>query len=140
MSISKNVISFFEQIDQNNANYIQHIYVKFLKFLYLNSNNIILENNSVDIFANIQSNCVNLSTLTKFLNSTNVIKLRLDALDNFKIVTKTLKLINTYFKVILSLQKIIVKIYKDDSSNYIKKNKELRINNQYNRICEREEL
>lgn len=53
MSISKNVVSFLEQIDRNNANYIRHICVDFSKFLYLDLDNVTLENESVDILANI---------------------------------------------------------------------------------------
>lgn len=48
-------------------------------------------------------------------------KLRLDALDNLKIVIKTLKLINTHFRIISSLQEIIVKMYEDDLSDHIRR-------------------
>lgn len=48
-------------------------------------------------------------------------ELRLDALDNPKIVTKTLKLINTHFRAISSLQEIIVDVYKDDPSGHMRR-------------------
>ena len=55
------------------------------------------------------------------LYSINAIKLRLNILDNPKIVTEILILVDTYFRAILSLQKIIVEIYKDSPSNLIRK-------------------
>ena len=57
--------------------------------------------------------------LTTSLYSTNAIELKLDALDNPKIVTEALKLVDTRFKAISSLQEIIVRVYKDGPSGYI---------------------
>jgi hypothetical protein len=44
---------------------------------------------------------------------------RLENLDNPEIVT-VLKLVNTYFRVILSLRKIIVGVYDEDPSYFIR--------------------
>lgn len=47
------VASFLEQIGRNNADYIQHVYVGFPKFLYLDPGDITLKDDSVGILANI---------------------------------------------------------------------------------------
>jgi len=62
-----------------------------------------------------------LSTLTTSLYSTSTIELRLDALDNPKVVTEALKLVNTHFRAISSLQEIIVEVYKDGPSDHIRR-------------------
>lgn len=51
-------------------------------------------------------------------------ELRLDALDNPKVVTEALKLVNTHFRAISFLQEIIVEVYKDGPSNYIRRKME----------------
>lgn len=51
-------------------------------------------------------------------------KLKLDALDNPKIVTEALKLVDTRFRAISSLQEIIVRVYKDGPSGYIRRKME----------------
>ena len=48
-------------------------------------------------------------------------KLRLNALDHFKVVTEALKLVNTHFRAISSLQEIIIEVYKDSSSDHIQR-------------------
>jgi hypothetical protein len=62
-----------------------------------------------------------LSTPTTSLYSTNAIELRLDNLDNPKIVTEALKLVNTRFRAISSLQEIIVEVYKDGPNDHIRR-------------------
>ena len=48
-------------------------------------------------------------------------ELKLDALDNPKIVTEALQLVNTRFRAISSLQEIIVKVYKEGPRGYIRR-------------------
>ena len=59
--------------------------------------------------------------LTTSLYSTNAMELKLDALDNPKIVTEALQLVNTRFRAISSLQEIIVKVYKEGPRGYIRR-------------------
>src|SRR5437764_10755096 len=87
---------------------IQHIRINFSNFLYLDPGNVTLEDDSIGILINIQSSYTNLSTLTISLYSINTIELKLNILNNPKIVIEILILINTYFRAILFLQKIIV--------------------------------
>jgi hypothetical protein len=124
MGTPKDVASFLGQIGRNNADYIRHICVDFPKFLYLDPGDVTLEDDSVGILTNIQSGCANLSTLTTSLYSTNAMELRLDALDNPKVVTEALKLVNTHFRAISSLQEIIVEVYEDGPSDHIRRKME----------------
>lgn len=48
-------------------------------------------------------------------------ELRLDALDNHKVVTEALNLVNTHFRGLSSLQGIIVEVYKDGSSDDLRR-------------------
>lgn len=128
----EDVASFLGQIGRNNADYIRHICVDFPKFLYLDPGDVTLEDDSVvtleddsvSILANIQSRCANLSTLTTSLYSTNAMELRLDALDNPKVVIEALKLVNTHFRAISSLQEVIVEVYEDGPSDHIRRKME----------------
>ena len=79
---------------------------------------------SVGILANIRSGCANLSTLTTSLYSTNAMEPRLDALDNPKVVTESLRLVNTYFRAISFLQEIMVEVYEDGPSDHIRRKTE----------------
>lgn len=45
----------------------------------------------------------------------------LDALDNHKIANEALKLANTHFRAISSLQKIVVEVYEDGPSDHIRR-------------------
>jgi len=47
-------------------------------------------------------------------------KLRLNALDNPKIVTEALKLVDTLFRARSSTQEIIFEVYEDGPSAYLK--------------------
>ncbi|KAL8721129.1 MAG: hypothetical protein Q9181_007775 [Wetmoreana brouardii] len=121
MGTHEDVASFLGQIGRKNADYIRHIYANFPELLNLDPGDVTLEDESVGILAKIQSSCANLRTLTTSLYSTNAIELNLDALDNPKVVTEALKLVNTYFRAISSLQEIIVEVYEDGPSDYIRK-------------------
>ena len=120
-STPENVASFVEQIGRNNADNIRHICVDFPKFRYLDLGDVTLEDDSVDIFGTLQSGCASLSTLTTSRYSTNAMELRLDALDNPKLVTEALKLVNTLFRTVSTIQKIIVEVYEDGPSDYIRR-------------------
>lgn len=48
----------------------------------------------------------------------------LDALDKLKIVTEALKLVDTHFRAISSLQEIIVEVYEDGPSDHIRRKME----------------
>ena len=121
---SEDVASFLRQIGRNNAGYIRHICVDFPKFLNLEPDNVTLDDDSVGILANIRNGCANLSTLTTSLSSTNAMELNLDALDSPKVISEALNLVNTHFRAISFLQKIVVEVYEDGPSDYIRRQME----------------
>ena len=123
-AIPDEVVSFLEQIGSNNAGYIRHIIIDFPKFLYLDPDDVTLEEGSVGILANIQGRCSNLSTLTTSLYSTNAMEHRLDNLDNHKVATEALKLVYAHFRAISSLQEIILEVYEDGPSDHIRRKME----------------
>ena len=120
----EDVVSFLGTIGRNNADYIRHIYVNFPIFLCLDPGEITLDDDSISILANIRSGCANLSTLTTSLLSTTAMEIRLDNLDNPKIATEALKLVDTRFRAISSLQEIIVEVYEDGSCDHIRRRME----------------
>lgn len=124
MATADDVASFLETIGYNNAGCIQHLYLNFPNFRYLDPGDVTLEEGSISVLASIQSSCTNLKTLTTSLYSTNAMELRLDGLDNPKIVIEALKLVDTSFRAILSLQEIIVEVYDDGPSGYIRRKME----------------
>jgi hypothetical protein len=121
---SEDVASFLQTIGRDNADCIRHVCVNFPYLHDLEPGNVTLGESSDGILAIIQSGCANLRTLTTSLFSTNAMELRLDALDNPKIVTDALKLVNTCFRAISSLQEIIVEVYEDGPSGYIRRKME----------------
>lgn len=118
------VPSFFDKIGRENAKHIRHIRINFPKFLYLDPGDVTLDDESNRILEKIQSCCANLSTLTTSVNSTNALERKLDNLDCPKIGAEALKLVDTRFKAISSLQKIIVEVCKDGPSDHIRRKME----------------
>ncbi len=109
----KDVASFLETIDRN-ACHIQHVCVTFPDF-HRKPDNITLSDDSINIFTSIQSKCANLSTLTTFALSTGPIM----AVDDPEIATEVLKLVDTRFRSIPSLEKIITSVFNDDLGSFI---------------------
>jgi len=120
----EDVASFLKTIGDNNAACIRYICIDFPSLRDLEPGNVTLEEGSDGILANIQSSCANLRTLTTSLSSTHAMELRLDALDNPKIVIEALMLVNTRFRAILSLQDIIIEVYEDGPSGYMRRKME----------------
>ncbi|KAH8774772.1 hypothetical protein F5883DRAFT_412127 [Diaporthe sp. PMI_573] len=116
----KEVALFLEQIGCENAGYIRHILIDFPKFLYLDPGDITLEEDSVSILASIRNNCANLSTLTTSLYSTNAMEFRLDNLEHHTVANEALKLVDTHFRAIPSLQEIILEVYEDGPNGHIR--------------------
>lgn len=115
------ITSFLEQIGRNNASYIRRIYVDFPIFRYLDPGDVALEDDSIRILAKIRNDCVNLSSLTTSLYSTSAMEFRLVALDYPKIVSEALKLVDTRFRAISSLQEIVVEVYEDGPSDHLRR-------------------
>jgi hypothetical protein len=103
---------------------IRYVCISFPNLRDLEPGNVTLEESSISILANIQSGCVNLSTLTTSVHSTDAMVLKLDALDYPKIITEALKLVDARFRAISSLQEINVEVYEDGLSDYIRRKME----------------
>lgn len=82
-----------------NGEYIRHMCINFPKFLDLEQCDIALED-SIGIFANVQSGFANLSTLITSIYTTNAKGLRFNALNNPKVVTEALMLVDTRVRAI----------------------------------------
>ncbi|KAH6652794.1 hypothetical protein BKA67DRAFT_301437 [Truncatella angustata] len=114
-------IALFITAIGTHSNYIRHIHINFPQFLHLEPGNVTLEDSHIGILANIQSGCTNLSTVTTSLWSSNAMELKLDALDYPKIVNEALKLADSHFRGIPSLQEIIVELYEDGPNDHIRR-------------------
>ena len=112
----KMVPSFLEHIGSKNSGYIQHVYIDFPRFLHLRPGSVTFEKSSLTALTNVQSSCANLKTLKTCLYTTNAMELTLDNLENFEVATEALKLVDTRFRSISSLQDIILEAYKDAPS------------------------
>ncbi|KAK1764239.1 hypothetical protein QBC33DRAFT_457687 [Phialemonium atrogriseum] len=112
---------FIEKIGSSNAGCIRHILIEFPQFLHLGSDDVTLVEDSASILAIIQSGCANLSTLTTSIDSTSAMESRLDGLDNYKVATEVLNLVDARFKAISSLQHIILEVYEDGPSDHIRR-------------------
>ncbi|KAK8016088.1 hypothetical protein PG993_014277 [Apiospora rasikravindrae] len=117
---AEKVVSFLEVIGRN-AGYIRHVLVDFPEFLYLDPGDIALVAKDIDIIASLQRNCTNLSTLTTSLHTTHHMEIRLDTIEHPKVATEALKLVDTHFKSIPSLQDIIVEVYEFGPNDYIRR-------------------
>jgi hypothetical protein len=112
--------AFFKQIGRTNASYIRHIRIEFPSFPNLDTHHIVLDSNSVRILQKLQTDCVKLRTLTTSPDSTNDMEVRLEALNNPKIVREVLKLVNARFKSFSSLEEVIVEVYEGGLSEDIR--------------------
>ena len=115
--------SFWGQIGRNNADCIRHIYIRFPDVCF-DSEDVSIKENSIDILANIQSSCANLSTLKIPLFSTDGMELQLAAYENPKVATEALELANTHFRRIQSLDEIIVEVCEEAPSAHVRKEME----------------
>ena len=121
MGTSEDIASFLEHTGRNNADSIRHLCIEFPMFLHLDRDTVTLEDDSAGILASIQSRCANLRTLTTARRSTSAMALELDALDNPEVVTEALKLVNTHFRAISSLQEIIIEFYEGGPGDDIRR-------------------
>lgn len=117
---SENLALFLKHIGSHNAACIRDIEIDFPNFLYLDPGNVTLDESSVSILANIQSSCANLRTLKTSLDSTDDMEYRLDYLEHFKVATEALKLVNTHFRAIPSIQEIILEVYEDGPGDHVR--------------------
>ena len=118
------VALFFTQIGKKNANFIQHVLVKFPEILCGEPDEVILDNDDIGILAKIQSSCANVTTLTISPYSTDAMGTMIEEQKEPKVVTEALELVNTHFRAISSLQEIIIEMHEKGPSDHIQKEME----------------
>ncbi|KAK4154705.1 hypothetical protein C8A00DRAFT_14217 [Chaetomidium leptoderma] len=104
------LVAFLKEIGTNNAGRIQHVLIDFPVFLHLDRGDVTLQHGTIGILANIENGCANLRTITTSLQSTNRMQIRLDNLENPNVAAEALKLADTSFRAISSLQEIILQL------------------------------
>ncbi|KAK2022627.1 hypothetical protein LX32DRAFT_698534 [Colletotrichum zoysiae] len=115
------VASFLKQVGSTNTGYIRYLSIEFPRFLYLDPGDVTITDDSISILENISRHCVNLSTLTTSLHSTNSMEIRLDNLENLKVATEALALVNVHFKAILSVTEVILEVFEEGPSQHIRR-------------------
>lgn len=109
---SDKLVPFLVQIGAQNAGYIRHLIIDFPDFNFLPSGLVTFNDHTIEILANIQSRCVNLTTLTTTESSTYEMELELNGLEDDDAVTDALGLVDTSFRAIPSLREINIQSYK----------------------------
>ncbi|KAF2441479.1 hypothetical protein P171DRAFT_487940 [Karstenula rhodostoma CBS 690.94] len=118
------ISSFIHKIGQDNANFIRHIVLDFPSFSSLDLHHFALHDESTRILDTIRERCSNLRTMTTSLYSTSDMVVELDDLDCPKTVTEAFTLVDSRFRAFSALEKVIVEVYKDGASDYIRKEME----------------
>ena len=116
----EDALSFLEQIGEGNAGRIRHIIIDFPRFIYLDSGDLALTDESDSTLASIQRLCANLSTLTTCLFSTHAMEFRLNGLDNYKLASGALKRVDARFRAFAFIQHIILEVFEHSQNDYIR--------------------
>lgn len=117
--------SWLQQIGSTNALHVQHLLIEFPGWASFQPGNPFrLDDESVAIIATIKSSCTSLKTITTTLRSTNQMELCLDGLENRKLATERLGLVDATLRSIPSLQQVGLEVYEDGPSSYIRQDME----------------
>jgi len=117
--------SFLTRIGRN-ADYIRHVCINFPRFRTLEPGNITLFDLSLSWVAKVQNSCPNLATITTTLYSSDGLEWKLDGLGHPEVVDEALELIDTHFRGIPSLQKIVVQLREKRAKEDIRRKMERR--------------
>ena len=117
---SRAVIGFLRNIGPSNAENIRHIYADFPEFSDIHNGDFTLYEESVSILNNIQSSCVNLSTLTTSLMSSDFTEFTLKRLGDPKVIAGALEMVNIHFRAIPSVPEIIIEVVDDIPDDFIR--------------------
>ncbi|KAF2493281.1 hypothetical protein BU16DRAFT_75700 [Lophium mytilinum] len=109
---------FFAKIGSTNTQHIRHVWIDFPHFQSLDADTITLTHAADCMLASIQSNCINLRTLTAIIhyNIAHCMDFELIESDRPNIVPKALALADARFRGIASLREVFVKVYKKGPS------------------------
>ena len=109
------------KIGCTNAGYIQHIITVFPEFDKLESEDVTLEQNSIDIFRKLKSGCTSLRTLTLSPESTTEVLVKLDALNYPKVAIEALTLADNLLRSDTFVKDIAVEVFEHSLSGYLKR-------------------
>ncbi|KAJ5682062.1 uncharacterized protein N7477_002002 [Penicillium maclennaniae] len=114
---------FLDTIGFINASHLQCIRIDFPRLCDL-EDEVSLEDVSLHMLEKIQSHCTNLRMLITAPESTNTMENWLDSFDSPSICARALALIDARFRAISSLQEIVIEVYEEGPSTYIRKKME----------------
>lgn len=118
------IISFINDIGRENASFMRHIIIDFPEFSALEMHRVALRDDAAGILDIFRERCRNLRTITTSAHSTSDIELDLGSLNCPEAVTEALALVNSRFRAVSSLEKVIVEVYERSASAYIRKEME----------------
>ncbi|CAG1966972.1 unnamed protein product [Fusarium graminearum] len=110
---------FLRQIGVRNASYIRHVIINFPDFFSLPIN-VALNRRSLGILESISTSCIGLSTLRTSLGTTAYMESRLCDLFDGNRATEALQLANTHFRAFPSRPEIILEVYEDAPSAFLR--------------------
>ncbi|KAI9148814.1 hypothetical protein HJFPF1_10856 [Paramyrothecium foliicola] len=115
------IVGFLEQIGNNNASQIRHIYMDFPQCSYQKDAGISIGEESISVLTKMKNSCVNLKTLSTSLDSTVDTEHMLHSLNNEKLAIEALGMIHSHFKAISTLQEIILHVYEKGTYDEIRR-------------------
>jgi hypothetical protein len=110
---------FPDQIGRINAGYIQDINISFPRIRDIGDNDTFEEDSALFI-VKIETGCINMRTITMGPETASDMELYLDALDSSGSINRTFSLIDTRILQFPRLQRIIIEVYDDGRSSYIR--------------------
>ena len=96
----------------------------FPKFRCLDLGEITLKDEDVSFLSRIQSGCANLRTLYTWVDSPHDMTNELCVSEDPEVISEALRLVDTHFRAIPSLKKIIAEIFVHDLSNRMRESME----------------
>jgi hypothetical protein len=112
--------SFLDHIGSQNAGFLRRICIAFPTFDDYHAGSVTLQKDSIRALELICDRCTNLAILETSLQTTAAVELSIDSLDNPRAAAEALALVDTLFKAISSLKEIIVNVYDEAPSLYLR--------------------
>lgn len=113
--------SFFDRIGRQKASFLHHICIAFPAFDNYRVVNVTLQEDSKRTLELIRVNFVNIATIETSLETTHAMQVAIDTLDSPRAAAEMLALVDARFKAISSLKEVIVNVYDEPPSDYLRK-------------------
>jgi hypothetical protein len=108
--------SFLDRIGSQNASFLCRICIAFPTFDDYHTGSVTLQEDSIRALELIRDKCTNLAILETSLETTAVVGLSIDSLNNPSAAAEALALVDMRFKAIPSVKEIIVNVYDETPS------------------------